>query len=318
MTEKKQRVIKNLRAGIEAQHPGDYEIKEAPCLMSVACMKCSSKGFIYQAIGTLARAVVCPNCLGKCEACHGTCLRVENGKAVPCKNPNPKHIINLVNTADIPARYATARLEGFTNRSGNGNRIFEELQAWLKDFKPVNYPGIVFGGNVGVGKTFLMVSLLKVLIAQGYSCRFIDFQQLLLELKAMYDRKSSEANILKELIDCDVLFLDELGKGRATEWELAIVDQIIMGRYNAQRVLVASTNYKLEEAPSRAFQSVTGDLTNQNRQPSAQGDIFLLEFLEHRIGSRVYSRLVETCKFKKIVGDNMREKLSPGILPRDS
>ena len=48
-------------------------------------------------------------------------------------------------------------------------------------------------------------------------------------------------------MDVDILFIDELGKGRNTDFELTILDQLVMGRYNQNKMIVASTNCHLKE-----------------------------------------------------------------------
>ena len=49
---------------------------------------------------------------------------------------------------------------------------------------------------------------------KGVSVKFVDFFQLLAEIKASFSKKESEELILKPLIEVDVLCIDELGKGR--------------------------------------------------------------------------------------------------------
>ena len=43
-----------------------------------------------------------------------------------------------------------------------------------------------------------------------------------------------------------VLILDELGKGKNSEWEMNIIDKIIHQRYNAKKKTIFTTNYSFK------------------------------------------------------------------------
>ena len=89
-------------------------------------------------------------------------------------------------------------------------------------------------GPVGRGKTHLMVGLLRELVFRhGVEVRFIEFSRLLSILREGYSSGRSDAGVLSELAAVPVLAIDELGKGRLTDWELAIIDEVISRRYNA-------------------------------------------------------------------------------------
>ena len=77
-----------------------------------------------------------------------------------------------------------------------------------------------------------------------------------------------------------------------------------MGRYNQNKVIVASTNYGLQtnEPTHVAYQ---GDLTADRRGFDLDQD----QSLESRVGSRIFSRLVETCLMMELQGDDFRKRV---------
>ncbi len=277
---------------------------------------CNGVGYRLQANGSLTQAVLC-SCVRDCQSCFGQNRRMINGGSKPCRTPAPSRVASLINAACLPARYSSAKLDSFTNFTGNGRDVVQRLSTWMREFDIEQPKGLILGGPVGVGKTYLLAAIAKNFANKGISIRFIDFFQLLLELKSGYAQDKNDSNVLKEAIESDVLFIDELGKGRNTDWELSILDQLVMGRYNRNKVIVASTNYDFK--PSDRVNLGFNNNLDERRGSTFELDRF--ESLEQRIGARIYSRLVETSDLIEVTGEdyrkrNLQEKLSSGPKPR--
>jgi DNA replication protein DnaC len=211
----------------------------------------------------------------------------------------------LLNAAEVPARYKDASLKAFSNNTGNCQVVVQKVQDWIRQFKNSGSKGLLLGGPVGVGKTFILASIAKALVARGVGVKFVDFFQLLAEVKAGYGEHKSEMSIINPLLDVDVLLIDELGKGRNTEFELTILDQLVMGRYNANKAIVASTNCLFQEtSPSYAYNVAL------DRASSPHGNFESDSYgtLESRVGKRIYSRLMETTIILEMKGDDFRRR----------
>ncbi len=275
------------------------------CALAVAKPCCNGLGFQVDAKGSKTVARIC-ECVKACPSCLGQAVMIDDKKqSRPCKNPSPRKICNLLNDADVPARYKDASLKSFANFSGNGQVVVQKVQDWLRQFQKSGDKGLLLGGPVGVGKTFLLASIAKALVAKGISAKFIDFFQLLAEVKAGYGENRSEMAIIGPLIDVDVLLIDELGKGRNTEFELTILDQLVMGRYNANKIIVASTNCTFQEtSPAYSFNYALDRATN----PHGNFEADSYGTLESRVGKRIYSRLMETTVIIELKGDDFRRR----------
>jgi len=209
-----------------------------------------------------------------------------------------------------------AQLKDFSNFTGNGREQLSRVHAWLAKFKPIGGPGLVVSGPVGVGKTYLLAAVAKALIEKGWEVKFVDFHRLLSVIRAAYSDKRSEEEILRPLIHADVLLIDELGKGRNSDWEQEKLDQIIMGRYNQNRVVIASTNYTLRAEVNIQHIYNTDLESGGMNKGSFNPDIF--ESLEARIGKRIYSRLYETSLMIELTGNDHRRthrRIMPQLEP---
>lgn len=290
------------------------------CALAQSKACCNGRGVQMSIRGPYVWADLC-DCVQKCLACYGRCMLIEGGKSRPCQPFSPVRRVQLLRDAQIPARYSSANMQNFMNYTGNGQTIKETIYRWHQNFKLGTSRGFILSGPVGVGKTFMLAALAYELAARGISVRFVDFFQLLSELKAGYTEKRSEAEILGPLIERDVLFIDELGKGRHSEWELTILDQLIMGRYNQNKTIVASTNCDLFRRTKA--QKTTENLANtdylvnddkKKDETKTEDHIATSVFghLEDHVGPRIFSRLREMTTFLHLTGRDYRS-MSPAM-----
>ena len=160
--------------------------------------------------------------------------------------------------------------------------------------------GIILTGEVGRGKTHLLIGICKTLIFEyGIPTRFVEFSRLLSLLKESYSKGQSDSKIINELVNIDVLAIDELGKGRLTEWEMTIIDEIISRRYNAMKTIIGTSNYAWKIPSGTPTPNLAIQAFNQT--------------LGDRVGLRTFSRLQEMCISYQVKGTDFRS-LGPQFL----
>lgn len=276
------------------------------CHLKMARPCCNGRGYqISVNEGIFAKAAVC-SCVKTCPGCFGSGRRLTGDKAEECRNPNPGSVANLINAAYIPSRYGLASIANFENYTGNAKNVINEISKWKSRFKPVGGAGLIIEGPVGVGKTFILSALAKEFAEKGLSVRFTDFFQLLAELRAGYSEGKSDVATLAPLLEVDVLVIDELGKGRNNDFELTILDQLVCGRYNQNKTIIASTNYKLQGRAQAHSYNIELDRAGTSGPAEFASDKF--ENLEQRIGPRIFSRLREMTNFMELTGGDYRRR----------
>ena len=275
--------------------------KSLSCNLQKKLACCGGKGYRIAKVGALCAATVC-SCVTQCPSCLGTARLIDGNDSRACLRPQPTIVANLINAGRIPAHYAEASLPGFRNFTGNGRQIVADLERWKAQFRPLTSKGLVIEGPIGVGKSYLLAALAIDMAERGLSVRFTDFFQLLGELKAGFSQGKADSAQLAPLIHVDVLFIDELGKGRNNDFDLTILDQLICGRYNQNKTIVATTNYQMN---SRSFVPQQ-DLQASPKSGAAAFGSDLYTSLEQRIGMRIFSRLREMATFHELKGDDWR------------
>lgn len=275
-----------------------------------ACAQCKGEGYVVEAQAELAVARVCA-CVPACARCGGlgqiTALvdgQVRSGRCACQRVPDR---VARFNIARVPGRYAEATLATFMKGAMEWNepkkqQAAAEAMRWLKTWRPgEGARGLVLHGLVGRGKTHLLIALIRELVFRhAVTVRFLEFSRLLATLREGYSEGRSDSPILRELATVEVLAIDELGKGRLTDWELQVIDDVVSRRYNSSACTLGTTNFR----PGVATGAAPPNAAMVDQTPQTLGD---------RVGDRVYSRLREMADFVEVGGADCRELLrGPG------
>lgn len=222
-----------------------------------------------------------------CPRCNGSGwipLAGDKFRVEPCGCSGDLRRRQRIASAGIPKRYLDhCTLGTFYEKNAPvlvaaKRRVQEFVDAW-----PLTSQGrgLLLMGSCGVGKTHLAVSALVEIINSGKTGKllFTNFQELIQEIQASFDDNSpaSKSEILRPLLDADLLVLDELGSQKPTTFVQDILYYVINSRYNDERTTIFTTNYFDDAA-------IEGQL------------------LKDRIGERLRSRLHEMTELISIKG----------------
>lgn len=108
----------------------------------------------------------------------------------------------------------------------------------------------------------------------------MNLPRLLGEIRSSYSGDSvlEETYLLDKLFRANLIVLDEVGSEKQTEWLSDKLYLIINDRYENELPVIYVSNYEIEE-------------------------------LRDRVGSRIVSRIIESCKILEIGTKTLREKI---------
>ena len=285
---------------------------EAISKSSVKCLNCGDYKIETFRQGGVARARFCSQCFQYCSQCEGSGFVLKKDSqgrdtVSECDCREIRKRVTYFNNANIPGIFHDATLDNFEIYGSQSLKDALNMAKFsLKNYQQGNKKGLLFMGGVGVGKTRLISGMLREYILRyGVPGLFQEFSNLLSEIKAGYDQGLSERTVLSKVSDIEVLVIDELGKGRKSDWEIAILDSIISSRYNMDKVTICATNYTNDKNTTYV------DFLKLKEGEERDGENVNRQILEERIHSRIYSRLREMCYFKEIKADD-RRSLSGG------
>jgi len=190
----------------------------------------------------------------------------------------------LAAEAQIPPRYRRCDLENFRTDTDSHREAVEKARRFADRF-PVVDKGLFLLGHPGVGKTHLAVAVLKLVIqTKGARGLFYDTRELLRLIRSTYNPlvHTAEMDVLRPVMQADLLVLDDLGAEKTSEWVEETLNLIVNTRYNERRATLFTSNYEIKEDVS---------------DPDA---------LAVRVGFRMWSRLHEMCEFMTLGGPDFR------------
>ncbi|MPY86660.1 MAG: DNA replication protein DnaC [Luteitalea sp.] len=197
--------------------------------------------------------------------------------------------MRLLEQAHVPRRYQHCTLDSFTAYNERLALAVDHARR-LVEQGPLAERGLLLLGPPGVGKTHVSVGVLRELVLRyGLRGLFYDTRDLLRVIRSTYDPSvhTTEPEVLRPVIDAQVLVLDDLGAEKTSEWVDETLNLIVNSRYSGRRLTLLTSNY-----PD------TGDLA----EPDS---------LRARIGFRMYSRLLEMCEPVHLDGLDYREPRPP-------
>ncbi len=187
--------------------------------------------------------------------------------------------------ARIPRRYEHCDLSNFVTYA---NEKLLRAVAGVKKFCdafPVVDKGLFLIGRPGIGKSHLAVAALKhAILSSGARGLFYDVRELLKLIKSTYNRetRTAEMEVLRPVLEADLLVLDDLGAEKTSEWVEETLNLVVNTRYSERRPTIFTSNY-------------------EEKEQTGAGDSLL-----ERVGFRIHSRLYEMCEFLEFDGCDYR------------
>lgn len=116
-----------------------------------------------------------------------------------------------------------------------------------------NQQGAYMYGRPGTGKSYSLCAIARELITSGHKVRRVVWERLTLEIRGTYKRgDATELDIIKPLIDCDILFLEDIGttvspNSLESDFNLRVLLTIIDSRYEALRPTWITSNKSISQ-----------------------------------------------------------------------
>ena len=192
--------------------------------------------------------------------------------------------------ANIPDRFQHSNFDGFlvTENSVGLEEAIERAKEFAKDF-PAAGRGILLQGRPGVGKTKMLCSIANAVLDKklDYDVLYVDWNDLVRDLGSGESFDSRDFVMINKMVsrirEADLVLMDELGATRPSGYVMDKIYDVINTRYNRARGTCFATNWP-DDDPK-------------------------VESLQHRIGTRLRSRIAEMTELCEIKAKDFRRTM---------
>lgn len=136
------------------------------------------------------------------------------------------------------------------------SEVLEYCKCYAEDFGPES-ESLYLHGATGLGKTHLSLAIANTVAENGFKVIYDSAQNILSSLEREKFSHNNNGEREKEILDCDLLIIDDLGSEFSTQFTVAAVYNIINTRLNRSKPVIISTNLTRNELEAKYTQRVT-------------------------------------------------------------
>lgn len=161
-------------------------------------------------------------------------------------------IERLFSVSELGDRFANCTFENFQIRHG-AETAFQVCKEFAERFEADKPDGVLIWGQPGNGKSHLAAAVTNYLLAKGHTVVFVTMPELLERIRNTFNRndQDNEADLMRALLLCDLLVLDDIGAEKVTDWTQDVLFRIVDKRYRRNKPLLLTSNYTPEELRGR-------------------------------------------------------------------
>jgi DNA replication protein DnaC len=146
----------------------------------------------------------------------------------------------------IPQRFKSRSFENYVVECEAQARALSVCRSYAESWAKVSKTGmgLVFSGKAGAGKTHLACSIAHQVIDQGGEVLFATVAEVMRQVKASFakDSQTTEQQEIDHFSGIQLLILDEVGMDYGTDFNKALIFEILNNRYENVLPTILLTN----------------------------------------------------------------------------
>ncbi len=167
-----------------------------------------------------------------------------------CRCCKIKRAKELAERSGISGEFLQKSFASFDTR---GNPVLagarNKAEGYVKNFaasRHGRHNSIMFCGQPGAGKTHLGTAICSSLMAMGIPVIYMPYRNAMTRIKQHIGDEAAYSKELGIYMDADVLYIDDMLKGRLTDTDINVMYEIINHRYMHNLPLIISTEKDLD------------------------------------------------------------------------
>jgi DNA replication protein DnaC len=146
----------------------------------------------------------------------------------------------------IPLRFKSRRFDNYTVENDGQAKALSICRSYAEHWAKVSQAGtgLIFSGKAGAGKTHLACSIAYVVIEQGAEVQFSTVSEVMRQIKSSFskDSETTEQDEINHFSNIELLILDEVGMDYGTDFNKALIFEILNKRYENVLPTILLTN----------------------------------------------------------------------------
>jgi DNA replication protein DnaC len=141
---------------------------------------------------------------------------------------------------------------------------FEKSREYAQNFSLAS-KNLLFIGGTGLGKTHLSLAIINVVINKGYYVCYGTSQNICDDLQSEQFGRDEDTYYYtkRQVLDCDLLVLDDLGTEIENQYSLATLYNVINTRILSKRPTIISTNYNYDALEKKYDKRITSRINGE-------------------------------------------------------
>jgi len=182
-----------------------------------------------------------------CKACKNRgYFNMFNGTSIahcPCECTKVRlALLNLKNSG-LESAVREKTFESFRCENELQTQMKNKAQAWLE----TQDKWLLFAGQSGVGKTHLCTAVCGVLLKNGVEVVYMTYRDDIPKIKRHATDEQEYSRMMDKWQECEVLYIDDLFKGKVTDADISILFELIDYRNRNDLRTIISTELSPQE-----------------------------------------------------------------------
>lgn len=178
-------------------------------------------------------------------------IELEDGSFGPCECRQLRIAEDKLKASGVSEEFRNMRFENFNYESSlETMEAYATAKSYSKSFGEIRVArqnSIILMGQVGSGKTHLAMAISNTLLDNSVGVIYMPYRSIITKIKQSITDEENYQREINKYKEAQVLFIDDLFKGRITEADINVMFEIVDYRYFKKLPVVVTTEKTIDD-----------------------------------------------------------------------
>lgn len=178
-------------------------------------------------------------------------IELEDGSFGPCECRQLRIAEDKLKASGVSEEFRNMRFENFNYESSlETMEAYATAKSYSKSFGEIRVArqnSTILMGQVGSGKTHLAMAISNTLLDNSVGVIYMPYRSIITKIKQSITDEENYQREINRYKEAQVLFIDDLFKGRITEADINVMFEIVDYRYFKKLPVVVTTEKTIDD-----------------------------------------------------------------------